>query len=267
MRCCVIGRRALCGVVFLLAATAARAQPPELEVVPLDEDIPHATAEEPSGFPDPFESSNRKMLWFDQQMDRWFVSPVVEVYQFLVPPPARRAVRRFSLNLTSASILVNDLLQREWGDACITAERFAINSTVGIGGLFDPAAAIGIERHSSDFGQTLALAGVGSGPYLVMPLLGPTTARDAGGTVVDFFLQPMLYILPLAQLFIYEGSLSFSRGLAEREYYSEGIEALRASSVDYYSALYNAYYQTRTAQIWDRRADHRLQTATPSPTP
>ncbi len=259
MRCGVVGR-GLCGVVMLLAAVAASGQPPpELEVVPLDEEFELEVAEEPSGFPDPLESSNRRMLWFDQQVDRWFVRPLVKTYQFLVPPPARRAVRRFCLNLTSASVLINDLLQREWGDACITAERFAINSTVGVGGLFDPAAAIGLERHSADFGQTLALAGVGSGPYLVMPLFGPSTVRDAGGAVVDFFLQPMLYILPFAQLFIYEGSLSFSSGLAARDYYSEGIDALRASSVDYYSALYNAYYQTRTAEIWHRREDHRRE--------
>lgn len=250
--------RILGGLLVLFAAAVVHGEPPPaLEVVPLDDEFELEEVEEPNGFPDPLEGTNRRMLWFDQQVDRWFVRPLVKSYQFLVPPPARRAVRRFCLNLTSASVLINDLLQREWGDASITAERFAINSTIGIGGLFDPAAAIGLERHHSDFGQTLALAGVGSGPYLVMPLFGPSNVRDAGGAVVDFFLQPMLYILPFAQLFIYEGSLSFSSGLAARDYYSEGIDALRASSVDYYSALYNAYYQTRTAEIWDRRDAHR----------
>jgi phospholipid-binding lipoprotein MlaA len=156
------------------------------------------------------------------------------------------------------STLINDLLQREWADASITTQRLVINSTVGIGGLFDPAAAIGMERHHSDFGQTLALFGVDSGPYLVMPLAGPSNARDAGGTVVDFFFQPMLYIQPVAfPLFVYEGTLGFSSGLAARDAYSEGIAALRSSSVDYYSALRNAYYQTRQAEIWERRGDHR----------
>jgi phospholipid-binding lipoprotein MlaA len=231
---------------------------PELEVIPLDENAPgleHESA--PSGFPDPLENTNRKTMWFDQQLDRFLIDPMVRGYQFIVPPPGRRAVRRFTLNLNSVSILINDLLQREWGDACVTTERFAINSTVGVGGLFDPAAAIGMERHHSDFGQTLALLGIGSGPYLVLPLFGPSNARDSSGTVVDFFLQPMLYILPFAQLFVYEGSLGLSSGLAARDAYSEGIAALRSSSVDYYSALRNAYYQTRTAEIWDRRAAHR----------
>ena len=229
----------------------------QLEVIPLDDEFALEHEETPAGFPDPLERSNRGLLWFDQQLDRWLIDPLVRSYQFIVPPPGRRAVRRFVLNLNSASILVNDLLQREWGDACITTERFAINSTVGVGGLFDPAAALGMDRHHSDFGQTLALLGVSSGPYLMMPFFGPSTARDAGGTVVDFFMQPLLYILPFAQLFIYEGSLGLSSGLSARDHYSEGIAALRSSSVDYYSALRNAYFQTRVAEIWDRRAQHR----------
>jgi phospholipid-binding lipoprotein MlaA len=269
MRICVTSRRlAVACALAALAALAGAPRParaeqaasptPELEVVPLDEDtfaLEHQEA--PSGFPDPLENTNRKALWVDQQLDRWFIDPLVRTYQFIVPPPGRRAVRRFTLNLNSVSILINDLLQREWGDACVTTERLAINSTVGVGGLFDPAAAIGMERHHSDFGQTLALFGVDSGPYLVLPLFGPSNARDSGGTVVDFFLQPMLYILPFAQLFVYEGSLGLSSGLAARDAYSEGIAALRSSSVDYYSALRNAYYQTRTAEIWDRRDAHR----------
>ncbi|HSP97065.1 MAG TPA: VacJ family lipoprotein [Candidatus Dormibacteraeota bacterium] len=249
---------ALAGAPRPVRAEQAASPTPELEIVPLDE---NALALEqqgaPSGFPDPWENTNRKSLWVDQQLDRWFVDPVVRTYQFIVPPPGRRAVRRFTLNLDSVAILVNDLLQREWGDACVTTERFAINSTVGIGGLFDPAAAIGMELHHADFGQTLALFGVGSGPYLVLPLFGPSNARDSSGMVVDFFLQPLLYVLPFAELFLYEGSLGFSTGLAARDAYSEGIAALRSSSVDYYSALRNAYYQTRTAEIWDRRDAHR----------
>ncbi|MFN8640342.1 MAG: VacJ family lipoprotein [Candidatus Binatia bacterium] len=254
------------GLALLLGLVAPRptradqeaGSPPELEVIPLDEGSAALEHEEaPSGFPDPMEGSNRKALWVDQQLDRWLIDPLVRTYQFIVPPPARRAVRRFSLNINSVSILINDLLQREWGDASVTTQRLVINSTVGIGGLFDPAAAIGMERHHSDFGQTLALVGVDSGPYLVLPLFGPSNMRDAGGTVVDFFMQPMLYVLPITELFVYEGSLGLSSGLAARDAYSEGIAALRSSSVDYYSALRNAYYQTRTAEIWDRRDVHR----------
>ena len=265
MRSCINSRRlaVACALALVVNGSVARGEPipgptPELEVIPLDEDtttLEHEGA--PSGFPDPLEGSNRKALWVDQQIDRFFVDPLVRTYQFIVPPPGRRAVRRFTLNLNSVSILINDLLQREWADASVTTQRFVINSTIGVGGLFDPAAALGMERHHSDFGQTLALMGVDSGPYLVLPLFGPSDVRDSSGTVVDFFLQPMLYILPFAQLFVYEGSLGLSSGLAARDAYSEGIAALRSSSVDYYSALRNAYYQTRTAEIWDRRDAHK----------
>lgn len=236
----------------------------EREVIPLDEsfELEDANAA-PSGFPDPFERANRSVLQVDQQVDRWVIDPIVKTYQFIVPPPGRRMVRRFCLNINSVSTLANDLLQREWGDATVTTQRLLLNTTIGIGGLFDPAAALGMERHSSDFGQTLALAGVGSGPYLIMPLFGPSTVRDASGTVVDFFFQPLLYVLPIATLFIYEGSLGLSTGLSARDVYSEALASLRSSSVDYYSALRNAFYQTREAQIWDRRQAHR-RTQTPA---
>lgn len=260
-RAVTVGLALLClaGPASIARGEPAAGPTPALEVIPLDDSAFELEPQEaPSGFPDPMENSNRRVMWFDQQLDRFLVDPIVRTYQFLVPPPGRRAVRRFTQNINSVSTLINDLLQREWSDASITTQRLVVNSTVGIGGLFDPAAAIGMERHHSDFGQTLALFGVDSGPYLVMPLAGPSNARDAGGTVVDFFFQPMLYILPVAfPLFVYEGSLGLSSGLAARDAYSEGIAALRSSSVDYYSALRNAYYQTRTAEIWERRGVHK----------
>ncbi len=94
------------------------------EVIPLDESFDlEDTAAAPTGFPDPLERTNRGVLWFDQQLDRWMIDPLVKTYQFVVPPPGRRMVRRFCLNINSFSILINDLLQREWGDATVTTER------------------------------------------------------------------------------------------------------------------------------------------------
>ncbi len=239
---------------------AAPGETPPRDVIPLnDETDLEADESGPAGFPDPWENTNRKTLWLDQQLDRWFINPLVSTYQFLVPTPARQAVQRFCLNLNTPQILVNDLLQGEWKDAGVTTERFVINTTVGIGGLFDPAASFGLERHQADFGQTLALNGVDSGPYLVMPLFGPSTVRDVSGSVVDFFLQPALYALPFAALFVYQST----RGLSAREAHAEGLAVLRSSSVDYYSALHNAYYQTRMAEIWSRRNAQRE----PEPTP
>lgn len=240
-------------------ANAALEATPPRDVVPLDDKATFELDDEVAGFPDPWETTNRKTLWLDQQLDTWIISPLVTSYQFLVPTPARHALHRFCLNLDTPAIVFNDLLQREWEDAGVTTGRFLVNTTVGLGGLFDPAVSLGLERHHADFGQTLALAGVDSGPYLIMPLFGPTTVRDASGSVVDFFLQPLLYVVPFAALFIYEGS----SGLSVRETHDEGLDALRTSSVDYYAALHNAYSQTRMAEIWDRRAAHRKPTPIP----
>jgi phospholipid-binding lipoprotein MlaA len=199
------------------------------------------------------ESVNRRTLRINQGLDRWLLNPVTRTYGFVVPGPVKACIRRAFANLNSPSIVINDLLQREWRDAGITFARFAVNSTAGVGGLFDPAERLGWQAHDSDFGQTLALTGVGAGPFLVLPALGPTTIRDGFGAVVDFFLNPGTYILgPAIQLLAGGGS-----GLASREANLQGLEALEQSSVDYYAALRSAYLQNREAQIWTRRAHHR----------
>lgn len=227
-----------------------------------DDDFELEEDEFSAGFPDPFERTNRALFWLDQELARWVVDPITSVYQLIVPNPARKAVRRFFLNLDTPSVLVNDLLQREWADAGVTIQRFALNTVLGLGGLFDPAAELGMPRHDSDFGQTLALAGVDSGPFIMLPFFGPSTVRDAFGGLVDLALQPTLYILPFGTLIIYESSL----GLSTREAHSEALKMLKESSVDYYSALHNGYSQSRMAHIWDRREGHRVaREPTPGP--
>jgi phospholipid-binding lipoprotein MlaA len=124
---------------------------------------------------------------------------------------------------------------------------------VGLAGLFDPAEKLGLERHHTDFGQTMAVYGVPSGPYIVLPLLGPTTVRDGSGYVVDFLFQPTTYILPGLTLVIFASIHQGSTGLAAREAHANQLQALEASSVDFYSALRSAYYQDRTAAIEARR--------------
>jgi phospholipid-binding lipoprotein MlaA len=120
--------------------------------------------------------------------------------------------------------------------------------------LFDPASKLGLERHHADFGQTLALAGAPSGPYLVVPLLGPSSLRDGIGEIVDAVFTPANYFFPLtyAQQLIVGGG----RGLAARDEAQERLEALQESSVDFYAALHSAYSQNRDGEIWQRRA-HR----------
>jgi phospholipid-binding lipoprotein MlaA len=207
-----------------------------------------------ASFPDPVEDVNRVMLRFNRAADRWVFDPITEAYRWLVPDPARRCVRRAFLNAGSPSIFVNDLLQLEWKDAGVTVSRLIVNSTVGIGGLFDPSQGFGLERHESDFGQTLSLAGFRSGPYLVLPLFGPSTARDGAGDVVDTFLSPTTYVFgsALTQQLLFGGGA----GLSTRDFHYESLKALEESSIDFYATLRSAFYQNRVSEIWSRR-EHR----------
>jgi len=221
-----------------------------------------AEEQQDASFPDPLEDVNRWSLRFNRVADRWVFDPITEVYRWLVPDAARRCLHRAFLNAGSPSIVVNDLLQLEWKDAGVSFSRLLVNSTVGIGGLFDPAERIGLERHESDFGQTLSLAGFESGPYLVLPLFGPSTVRDGSGDVVDTFLSPTTYVFgsALMQQLIFGGS----SGLSTRDFHYESLKALEESSIDFYATLRSAFYQNRVAEIWDRR-EHRRDDWTRGP--
>jgi phospholipid-binding lipoprotein MlaA len=214
--------------------------------------------EEPAGFPDPLEGVNRQTLRFNRGVDRWVLDPIASVYGFIVPGPAKKAVQRFFVNLNAPVVMVNDLLQREWSDAGTTVSRFVINTTVGMAGFFDPAAEFGFQGHVSDFGQTLALAGVDSGPFLMLPILGPTCVRDSFGGIVDLMFRPTTYLLGPGDQLLYTTVWGGSSGIVQREANSEALRALEESSIDYYAAFRNAYYQTRVAQIWNRREHHRV---------
>ena len=192
----------------------------------------------------------------NQSIDRWFWSPLTRGYQFVVPSFGRRALRRAIVNLESPAVFVNDVLQLAPLDALITLQRFGINSTIGLAGLFDPAARMGLPGDHTDFGQTLAVYGVASGPYLILPVLGPTTARDGAGYMVDFMFQPTTYFLPGFTLFIYAAIHQGGAGLAAREAHAGELHALEASSVDFYAALRSAYYQNRVASIAERKEHH-----------
>jgi len=277
-------RRLLVGLSGLLVAAAAPAAAAEdvdapdataAEAAPIAEEAPDPLFDEsfdealeaaPATYPDPLESTNRGVLAFNRQVDKWILDPVTRAYQWAVPKPARNAVSRFFLNLGSTKTLVNDCLQLEWRDAGVTAGRLVLNTTFGLVGFFDVAAKVGLEGHESDFGQTLALAGTPSGPYLILPVLGPSDLRDGFGVIVDGFFQPTYYILgPMnvtlgpvimqspGAILIYGGS----SGLTLRDRNFAKLKDLESSSVDYYAAMRSGYYQDRVGQIWGRRDDHR----------
>jgi len=211
-------------------------------------------------YPDPLESTNRSVFAFNRQVDKWILDPVTKGYRWAVPKPARAAILRVFHNLASTKTVVNDLLQLEWRDAAVTTTRLVVNTTVGIVGLFDVAAKIGLPSHDSDFGQTLALAGVPSGPYLIMPVLGPSNVRDGLGNFTDILFQPVVYFLgPVTllagptELLLYTGS----SGISLRDRYFLELKALEDSSVDFYAALRSGFYQQRVDAIWSRREGHR----------
>ena len=198
--------------------------------------------EEESTLSDPIEPWNRGVLRVNRGLDRFLFRPIARGYGFVMPDPGKRAVRRFFMNLATPPILVNDLLQAEGRRALTTGTRFVVNTTVGLLGFFDPAASIGLARHESDFGQTLFLYGVGPGPYLVMPIFGPSNARDSVGFVVDSALRPDFWLLGGAQVLV----LQVGDGVSTREMYQQDLEELERVSIDYYSALRSVWWMERS---------------------
>jgi phospholipid-binding lipoprotein MlaA len=134
---------------------------------------------------DPWEGFNRTVFRFNSYADRWVLNPAVSVYRFVFPGFVRKGVSNFFTNLDNIQTVVNEIFQLHPGSAVQTTGRFIVNTTIGVAGLWDPATPIGIPQHYEDFGQTLGRWGVGTGPYLVLPLFGPSFARDATGKVVD----------------------------------------------------------------------------------
>ena len=226
---------------------------------PLFDDLEGEYEDQPAGFPDPLEPMNRGILSFNQEVDRWVLDPITRVYRFILPDDVKRSVQRFLNNLGSPGVTINDVLQCEFYDAGITVWRFVINTTFGIGGLFDPAQYLGVHGHSADFDQTLALYGVPSGPFLMLPVFGPTTVRGGFGTIVDTAFRPTTYFLAGTDQFVFAIIHGGSSGLATREASFDAIEDLERSSLDYYAALRNAYYQKRMGDIWRRRQQPLLK--------
>lgn len=136
--------------------------------------------------PDPWEGFNRKMFAFNENLDRYVAKPLAQGYQAVTPEPVDRSVTHFFANLNDVVVIVNDLAQLKFGQALSDTARVLVNSTVGFFGIFDVASHIGLPKHNEDFGQTLGYWGVGSGPYLVLPVLGPSNVRDLTGRGVEY---------------------------------------------------------------------------------
>ena len=195
---------------------------------------------------DPWESFNRSSFAFNETLDSWVLRPVAKGYDAVTPSPVRMGVSNFFGNIGELWVGVNNLLQGKPLAAISDLGRFAVNTTVGIAGLIDFATPLGLEKHNEDFGQTLAVWGVGSGPYVVLPVYGPRTARDTGGLVFDFSADALGQVDH--SLTRYElGALRLIDIRAELL----PADKLLADSLDKYTALRSAYLQRRRNLIFD----------------
>lgn len=198
---------------------------------------------------DPLEPVNRAIFGFNEFLQAIILQPLAELYTLMLPDVARDVVRNVMNNLRTPVVLANDVLQGEAGNAWRTTQRFVINSTIGIGGVFDVAKEMGIERHDEDFGQTLAVWGVPEGFYLVLPILGPSSPRDAVGFLGDVFLDPATY---WADNTDNEGALFGRRGMRGVDTYSrvmDDLQKLKETSIDYYAVVRSVYRQQRKIDI------------------
>ncbi len=196
---------------------------------------------------DPWESFNEKMFDFNRGVDRWVFKPVARGYMFIIPEPFQVLIANGFDNINFVPRFVNSLLQGKWGGAGRELSRFLINSTAGIGGLFDPAKDYwGIQKSREDFGQTLGVWGSGPGPFLVLPFMEPLTVRDGIGKFVDGFLDPLSYILPF---FWDRIGMKIGDAINERALNYDLFQGFEESVIDMYSAVRHGYLQRRQQLI------------------
>jgi phospholipid-binding lipoprotein MlaA len=201
--------------------------------------------EEPS---DPFEHFNESMLAFNRKADDWVLRPAATGYAYVVPQPARASVGRFFENVGVIPRFANDLFQGQFKQAGVESARFAMNSTLGVAGLFDPADKwFGLKQEPNDFGLTLAKYGVKEGPYLMLPIFGPSTVRDALGKIVDGAMNPIAYTAPTSAIF-YEMAASGVAAVNARSENLNMLDDVDLYSVDPYGAIQDAYIERRQQQ-------------------
>jgi phospholipid-binding lipoprotein MlaA len=262
---------------FLASQTAAPLKNASAAVQTPADFISHS--DEPKGTRDPFETENRSVFEFNQRFNRTAIYPVAKAYRETVPEPVRDSIESFASNLGEPLVFANDLLQLRFDAAATTVGRFVINSTAGIGGLFDVATRQNLLRQSGDFGQTLHVWGVRDSDYLVVPIMGPTNTRDLIGTTVEFVATiPFSWLLPTDFAVAARGlSISGSTASAFTKLEKVGdMETLEDSSIDFYSMVQSVVTQKREAELTEALATsgwtalsnvQTTESASPSPFP
>ncbi len=226
------------GLAVLTSACATRPDPNDAEAVA-----------EYRQTNDPIEPLNRASYFVNDGIDTLILRPAAEAYRIFLPPEVRTGIRNVLANLRTPVILVNDALQGETQRFGTTLGRFVINTTIGVGGIMDRAKDFGLLGHTEDFGQTLAVWGAPEGPYLFIPVLGPSNPRDLVGVGVDTAINPLTWITgndTVDAVMITRTGLTV---LDTREGLIEPLDTLRQGSLDPYAALRSAYRQRRAAEI------------------
>lgn len=198
---------------------------------------------------DPIEPLNRAIFGFNRMVDTMLLRPVATLYKGVIPPVIQDLVNNFLNNLKTPVVLLNDVLQGEGERAGVTATRFVINSTVGVLGFGDPATSMGYARHGEDFGQTLGVWGAGEGPYIVLPILGPSNPRDAVGKVVDVLTDPVWHYAQNTDREYIPNERLVAEGVNFRARNMDDIDDLERTSLDYYAAVRSLYRQIRADEI------------------
>lgn len=198
---------------------------------------------------DPLEPMNRKILEANQFIDRILLRPVTKLYILVVPEGGRGAVHRALNNMTQPVVVINNVLQGSPRRAGIALGRFVANTTLGLGGLLDPAAKLGLQPQTGDFGQTLFTWGVPSGPYLITPLLGPSSPRDLLGMGADAYIDPFSFMATAEDLDQIQIIRFVLGGVDERAQVMDELDDLQKNSIDFYAQLRSLYQQHRAAEL------------------
>ncbi len=207
---------------------------------------------------DPFETRNRVVHEANKSLDRAILSPAADVYDHAVPDFAIQGIDNFANNLALPGMVVNNMLQLNLPDAFANSFRFLMNSTIGIAGLFDPANANALYQRDTDFGETLHVWGVPEGAYLELPVLGPSTERDAFGTVVDYFLDPVGVIIPAPEKYAVTGAKVLET-IGDRGQYRGLVDSVLYESADSYTQSRLLYLQTRRRDLTGSLSEDDLE--------
>lgn len=238
----------LAGILFSVSGCATR--PPA--------DDPDAVADYVQTN-DPLEPTNRVFYAVNNGLDTVILRPAAQAYRFVLPGPVREGVHNVLANLGTPVQLANDILEAKPRRAGDTTMRFLINTTVGVLGIFDVAAKWGYKEHDADFGMTLANWGVPEGPFLFLPVLGPTDPRDASGFGVDIALDPFTWVGPPSStgLTVFKWTRYGLNAIDSRERVLDAIDQIKKTALDPYATFRSLYRQHRHAQIEELRNDNR----------